>query len=376
MSQDFYELLGVSRTASADDIKKAFRKLAMQFHPDRNPGDKESEKKFKDVNHAYDILKDSDKRAAYDRYGAAAFEGGMGPGGPGGFQGQGFDFGSVFGDIFDEMFGAAGARGRPGGGRADMRGQDLRFNLEITLEQAYSGTEATVRVPSSVACEACHGSGAEPGSKPHQCPTCHGRGRLRAQQGFFTVERTCHQCHGAGQVIDKPCKNCMGQGRVRREKTLKVNIPSGVEDGTRIRLTGEGEAGTRGGPAGDLYVFLSVRRNALFEREGADIHCRVPISMVQATLGGGIEVPTLDGKMARINIPAGAQGGHQFRLRGKGMPIVRSTQRGDMYIEIMVETPTNLTARQKELLKEFEKAGKTSPESEGFFTKVKEMFGG
>jgi molecular chaperone DnaJ len=376
MAQDFYELLGVNRASSADDIKKAFRKLAMQHHPDRNKDSKESEKKFKDINHAYDILKDPEKRAAYDRYGAAAFEGGAGPNGPGGFQGgQGFDFGSVFGDIFDEMFG--GNRGRPGGGRADMRGQDLRFNLEISLEQAYSGTEATVRVPSSVACETCHGSGAEPGSKPQQCPTCHGRGRLRAQQGFFTVERTCHTCHGAGQVIDKPCRACAGQGRVRRDKTLKVTIPAGVEDGTRIRLTGEGEAGTRGGPAGDLYVFLSVRRHQLFEREGADVHCRVPISMVQATLGAGIEVPTLDGKMARINIPAGAQGGHQFRLRGKGMPVVRSTQRGDMYIEINVETPTNLTAKQKELLKEFEKAGsKTSPEAEGFFTKVKEMFGG
>ncbi len=375
MAQDYYELLGVGRTASADDIKKAFRKLAMQHHPDRNSGDKEAEKKFKDLNHAYDILKDPEKRAAYDRYGAAAFEGGAGPNGPGGVHGQGFDFGSVFGDIFDEMFG--GNRGGRPGGRADMRGQDLRFNLEITLEQAYGGTEATVRVPSSVACEACHGSGAEPGSKPQQCPTCQGRGRLRAQQGFFTVERTCHTCHGAGQVIDKPCRACAGQGRVRRDKTLKVAIPAGVEDGTRIRLTGEGEAGTRGGPAGDLYVFLSVRRHQLFEREGADIHCRVPISMVQAALGAGIEVPTLDGKMARINIPAGAQGGHQFRLRGKGMPVVRSTQRGDMYIEINVETPTNLTAKQKELLKEFEKAGsKTSPEAEGFFTKVKEMFGG
>ena len=374
MSQDYYELLGVGRAASADDIKKAFRKLAMKHHPDRNQGDKDAEKKFKDINHAYDILKDPEKRAAYDRYGAAAFEGGAGPGGP--FQGgQGFDFGSVFGDIFEEMFGAGGGRGRPGG-RGDMRGQDLRFNLEITLEQAYSGTEATVRVPSSVSCEACHGSGAEPGSKPQQCPTCNGRGRLRAQQGFFTVERTCHTCHGAGQVIDKPCRACGGQGRVRREKTLKVNIPAGVEDGTRIRLTGEGEAGARGGPPGDLYVFLSVRRHQLFEREGADVHCRVPISMVQATLGGNIEVPTLDGKMARIAVPSGAQNGHQFRLRGKGMPIVRSSQRGDMYIEINVETPTNLTARQKELLKEFEKAGKTSPESEGFFSKVKEMFGG
>jgi molecular chaperone DnaJ len=374
MSQDYYELLGVSRTASADEIKKAFRKLAMQHHPDRNPGDKNAERKFKDVNHAYDILKDPEKRAAYDRYGPAAFEGAAGPNGPGGpFQGQGFDFGSVFGDIFEYMFGPGGARGRP---RADTRGQDLRFNLEITLEQAYAGTEATVRVPSSVACETCHGSGAEPGSKPHQCPTCHGRGRIRAQQGFFTVERTCPNCHGGGQVIDKPCRACAGQGRVRRDKTLKVSIPAGVEDGTRIRLSGEGEAGTRGGPAGDLYVFLSVRQHQLFEREGADVHCRVPISMVQATLGGNIEVPTLDGKMARINIPAGAQSGHQFRLRSKGMPIMRSAQRGDMYIEINVETPTNLTPKQKELLKEFEKAGKVSPETEGFFSKVKEMFGG
>jgi molecular chaperone DnaJ len=373
MAQDFYELLGCERTASPDDIKKAFRKAAMEHHPDRNHGNKDAEKRFKDLNHAYDILKDPDKRAAYDRYGPAAFEGGAGPNGPGGFHGQGFDFGSVFGEIFEDMFG--GQRGRAGG-RADTRGQDLRFNLEITLEQAYSGTEATVRVPSSVACEPCHGSGAEAGSKPQQCATCHGRGRLRAQQGFFTVERACPACHGAGQVIDKPCRSCAGQGRVRRDKTLKVNIPSGVEDGTRIRLTGEGEAGTRGGPAGDLYVFLSVRRHQLFEREGADVHCRVPISMVQATLGGSIEVPTLDGKMARINIPAGAQGGHQFRLRAKGMPIVRSSQRGDMYIEITVETPTNLTSKQKELLKEFEKAGKTSPESEGFFSKVKEMFGG
>jgi molecular chaperone DnaJ len=375
MAQDYYEMLGVGRTASADDIKKAFRKLAMQHHPDRNDGNKDAEKKFKELNHAYDILKDPDKRAAYDRYGAAAFEGGNGPGGPGGFNAQGFDFGAVFGDIFEEMFNGGRGGQRPGG-RADMRGQDLRFNLEITLEQAYGGTEATVRVPSSVSCEACHGSGAEAGSKPHQCPTCHGRGRVRAQQGFFTVERACPSCHGAGQVIDKPCKVCAGQGRVRREKTLKVNIPAGVEDGTRIRLSGEGEAGTRGGPAGDLYVFLTVRRHALFEREGPDVHCKVPISMVQATLGGSIEVPTLDGKAARINVPAGAQSGHQFRLRAKGMPIMRSTQRGDMYIEVTVETPTNLTAKQKELLKEFEKAGKTSPEAEGFFTKVKEMFGG
>jgi molecular chaperone DnaJ len=310
MAQDYYDLLGVSRTASADDIKKSFYKLAMQHHPDRNQGNKDAEKKFKELNHAYDVLKDPEKRAAYDRYGAAAFEGGgPGPGGPAGFGGQGFDFGSVFGEMFEEMFG--GGRGR--GGQSNNRGQDLRINLEITLEQAYAGTEATVRVPSSISCETCHGSGAEAGSRPQQCPTCHGRGRLRAQQGFFTVERTCHVCHGQGQVIDKPCKSCMGQGRVRREKTLKVNIPAGVEDGTRIRLSGEGEAGTRGGATGDLYVFLSVRRHQLFEREGADVHCRVPISMVQATLGGNVEVPTLDGKMARINIPAGAQGIRESR---------------------------------------------------------------
>src|ERR1700759_3609105 len=346
MAQDYYEMLGVGRTASPDDIKKAFRKLAMQHHPDRNDGNKDAEKKFKELNHAYDILKDPEKRAAYDRYGPASFEGGAGPGGPGGFNGQGFDFGSVFGDIFEEMFNGNRSGQRPGG-RADMRGQDLRFNLEITLEQAYGGTEATVRVPSSVSCEVCHGSGAEAGSKPQQCPPCHGRGRVRMQQGFFTVERACTACHGAGQVIDKPCKACAGQGRVRREKTLKVNIPAGVEDGTRIRLSGEGEAGTRGEPAGDLYVFLSVRRHGLFEREGPDVHCRVPISMVQATHGSAIEVPTLDGKAARINAPVGTQSGHQFRLGAKGMPVMRSTQRGDMYIEVTVETPTNLTPKQK-----------------------------
>ncbi|MBM3642890.1 MAG: molecular chaperone DnaJ [Alphaproteobacteria bacterium] len=372
MATDYYELLGVERGASADDIKKAFRKLAMQHHPDRNQGNKDAERKFKDINRAYDVLKDPDKRAQYDRFGAAAFEGGQPGGGPGGPHGQGFDFGSVFGDIFEDMFGGQRGRGRP-----DTRGQDLRFNLEISLEQAYAGTEATVRVPSSVSCEACNGSGAEAGSKPQTCPTCQGRGRLRMQQGFFTVERTCPTCQGNGQVIDKPCRACGGQGRVRREKTLKVAIPPGVEDGTRIRLTGEGEAGTRGGPTGDLYVFLAVRRHDLFEREGTDIHCRVPISMVQATLGGNVDVPTLDGKAARINVPAGVQSGHQFRLRGKGMPIVRSTQKGDLYIEVVVETPTNLTARQKELLQEFAKAGnKTSPESEGFFAKVKDMFGG
>src|SRR5258706_11492151 len=375
MAQDFYELLGCERTASPEDIKKAYRKLAMQHHPDRNPDNKDSERKFKDLSHAYDILKDPEKRAAYDRYGPAAFEGATGPNGPGGFHGQGFDFGSVFGDIFDEMFG--GNRGRPGGGRADMRGQDLRFNLEITLEQAYGGTEATVRVPSSVACEACHGSGAEAGSKPHQCPTCKGHGRLRAQQGFFTGERAPHTCHGAGQGIDNPCKSCAGQGRVRREKTLKVNIPAGVEDGTRIRLTGEGEAGTRGGPAGDLYIFLALASHAFFQRDGADLHCRVPISMVTAALGGEFEVPTIEGGMTRVKVLESTQSGRRFRLQSKGMPVLRSKQMGDMYVQVVVETPQNLTKRQRELLLEFQKlsSNETNPESAGFFGRVKEFFG-
>ncbi len=376
MAQDFYELLGVGRSASADEIKKAYRKLAMQHHPDRNPGDKAAEKKFKEINHAYDILKDEQKRAAYDRYGAAAFEGGAGPNGPGAgpFGGGGFDFS----DIFEQMFGGGDMAGR-GRSSGPARGNDLRYNLEISLEEAFAGSDASVRVPSSVSCDTCHGSGAEPGSRPVNCPTCQGRGRVRMQQGFFTIERTCPTCHGAGQKIEKPCRVCHGAGRVRKDKTLNVKIPSGVEDGTRIRLAGEGEAGGRGGPPGDLYVFLSVRKHRLYERDGADLLCRVPISMVQAALGGSIEVPTLDGKMARVSIPAGTQAGHQFRLRGKGMPVLRTTQKGDLYIETVVETPVNLTARQKELLKEFEAAGKgngTSPESEGFFNKVKEMFGG
>jgi molecular chaperone DnaJ len=376
MAQDFYELLGVGRGASPDEIKKAYRKLAMQYHPDRNPGDKAAEKTFKEINHAYDILKDEQKRAAYDRYGASAFEGGAGPNGPGGgpFGAGGFDFS----DIFEQMFGGGdvGGRGRSTG---PARGNDLRYNLEISLEEAFAGSDASVRVPSSVSCDACHGSGAEPGSRPVNCPTCQGRGRVRMQQGFFTIERTCPACHGAGQKIEKPCRACHGAGRVRKDKTLNVKIPAGVEDGTRIRLAGEGEAGARSGPPGDLYVFLSVRKHRLYERDGADLLCRVPISMVQAALGGAIEVPTLDGKMARVSIPAGTQSGHQFRLRGKGMPVLRSSQKGDLYIESIIETPVNLTARQKELLKEFEAAGKgngTSPESEGFFNKVKEMFGG
>ncbi len=365
--QDYYETLGVSKGASGEDIKRAFRKLAMQHHPDRNSGDKGAEQKFKDINEAYDVLKDEQKRAAYDRYGHAAFDqaGARGPS----------DFGGGFADIFDEMFGEfmGGGRRREG---ASGRGNDLRYNLEIILEDAFRGKQTTIRVATFVNCEHCHGAGAEPGSKPVACPTCHGRGRVRATQGFFTIERTCPSCQGAGRVIEKPCRACAGQGRARREKTLSVNIPPGVEDGTRIRLAGEGEVGVRGGSAGDLYLFVSVAPHRLFQREGANIHCRVPLPMTTAALGGVIEVPTVDGGRARITVPQGTQSGRQFRLKGKGMPVLRSAARGDMFIQAMVETPVNLTKRQQELLREFEKEGDrgTHPESEGFFARVREFF--
>jgi molecular chaperone DnaJ len=367
--QDFYDLLGVARGASADEMKKAYRKLAMQFHPDRNPGDKASEQKFKDISEAYDVLKDDQKRAAYDRFGHAAFE--NGGGGP---RTSDFGFGSGFADIFDEMFGefVGGRRAQ-----ASARGSDLRYNLEISLEDAFRGSNAQIRVPTSVSCEGCHGSGGEAGSRPISCTTCNGNGKVRAQQGFFTIERSCPTCGGAGRVIENPCRICGGQGRVRREKTLSVTIPAGVEEGTRIRLAGEGEAGLRGSAPGDLYIFLTVAPHRLFQRDGANVHCRVPISMATAALGGQIEVPTIDGSRARVTIPVGTQSGHQFRLKGKGMSILRSPSRGDMYIQAVVETPMNLTRRQQELLREFEKAGeteKTSPESAGFFAKVKEFW--
>ena len=368
--QDFYELLGVSKGAGAEDLKRAYRKLAMQWHPDRNPGDKAAEQKFKDINEAYDVLKDDQKRAAYDRFGHAAFENGRGAG-PGDF-----GFASGFADIFDEMFGdfMGGRRGQ----QSATRGNDLRYNMEITLEEAFKGKQASVRVPTLIACESCTGTGAEAGSKPVSCPTCHGHGRVRAQQGFFTIERTCPSCHGGGRVIENPCRVCSGQGRVRREKTLAVSIPAGVEDGNRIRLSGEGEAGVRGGAPGDLYIFLSVKPHRFFQRDGANIQCRVPIDMATAALGGTIEVPAIDGTRAKLTVPAGAQTGRQFRLKGKGMSVLRSPSRGDMYIEVTVETPVNLTKRQQELLREFAEAGDgkraTSPEAEGFFSRVKEFF--
>jgi molecular chaperone DnaJ len=368
--QDFYELLGVSKGAGAEDLKRAYRKLAMQWHPDRNPGDKAAEQKFKNINEAYDVLKDDQKRAAYDRFGHAAFENGRGAG-PGDF-----GFASGFADIFDEMFGdfMGGRRGQ----QSATRGNDLRYNMEITLEEAFKGKQASVRVPTLIACESCTGTGAEAGSKPVSCPTCHGHGRVRAQQGFFTIERTCPSCHGGGRVIENPCRVCSGQGRVRREKTLAVSIPAGVEDGNRIRLSGEGEAGVRGGASGDLYIFLSVRPHRFFQRDGANIQCRVPIDMATAALGGTIEVPAIDGTRAKLTVPAGTQTGRQFRIKSKGMSVLRSPSRGDMYIEATVETPVNLTKRQQELLREFAEAGDgkraTSPEAEGFFSRVKEFF--
>ncbi len=368
--RDYYDVLGVGRNANADGLKKAYRKLAKAHHPDRNPGDKEAEHKFKQVSEAYEALKDGEKRAAYDRFGHAAFEQG-GPA-PGGFD---FNFTSSFADVFDDLFGDF-VGGRRGGQRGAQRGGDLRYNLEITLEEAFRGKRATIRVPTLVACDACGASGAATGSRPVACTTCGGGGKVRAQQGFFTIERTWPACHGAGRVIKDPCATCRGGGRVRREKTLKADIPAGVEDGVRIRLAGEGQAGVRGAPAGDLYIFLSIKSHRFFQRDGANIHCRVPIPMTVAALGGSIEVPTIDGKRARVSIPAGAQSGHQFRLKGKGMGVMRAAGRGDMYIEAIVETPVNLTKTQQEMLREFAHLGgkETSPESAGFFAKVKELW--
>jgi molecular chaperone DnaJ len=364
----YYDVLEVDRNADEIELKSAFRKLAMKWHPDRNPGDRNCETRFKEINEAYEVLKDPDKRAAYDRFGHAAFEHG-GVGGPAGFSA---DFGSAFSDLFEGIFGMGG-RGRSG----RERGADLRYNMEISLDGAFSGKTAQVRIPTSVTCEACSGSGAKPGTRPKACPTCGGQGRIRHAQGFFTLERTCPACQGRGQVIDNPCPSCSGSGRVTRERTLSVNIPAGVEDGTRIRLAGEGEAGVRGGPAGDLYIFLTISSHPFFQREGADLYCRVPISMVTATLGGDFEVPTIDGNHSRVKVPEGTQSGRRFRLQGKGMPVLRSKQTGDMYVQIVVETPQKLTKRQRELLNEFERLSSkdTHPESAGFFGKVKEFLG-
>jgi len=371
--RDYYEVLGVPRNANDAALKAAYRKLAKQHHPDQNQGDAQAEARFKELNEAYDALKDPQSRAAYDQYGHSAFEGG-GPRGPG----FGQDFASSMSDIFDDLFGEfMGDRGARGGRRSGgrTRGADLRYNMEISLEEAYEGKSAQIRVPTAVSCAVCAGSGAKPGTSPSICTMCKGAGKVRASQGFFTVERTCPTCHGRGEVIQEPCDTCHGAGRIEKERTLQVTIPAGVEDGTRIRLAGEGEAGMRGGPSGDLYIFLGIKPHAFFQRDGADLFCRVPICMPTAALGGNIEVPALKGARVTLKIPEGTQAGKQFRLKGKGMPVLRASQHGDLYIQVTVETPVNLTKKQRQLLQEFDAGSteKTSPESTGFLARVKEF---
>ncbi len=368
---DFYETLEIPRDASAEDLKRAYRKLAMQCHPDRNPGDAKAEARFKDVSEAYDVLKDEQKRAAYDRYGHAAFENGGG-GAPGGFD---FGGGAGLGDIFDQMFGDFTGRGR----RNPRGGADVRTAVEIDMAEAFAGTKVPLRVPTRVACEACNGTGSETKEASRDtCPSCGGAGKVRAQQGFFLIERACPTCGGAGRIVRNPCRICAGSGTVQRERSLQVAIPAGIEDGVRIRMPGEGEAGGPGAPAGDLYVHVSIRPHPIFQRDGANIFCRVPLRMSQAALGGDVDVPAIDGSKSRVKIPAGTQTGDQFRLRGKGFSVMQSKTRGDMYIQVAVETPQHLTRRQRELLEEFEAEAKGntkgSPELEGFFAKVKEFF--
>ncbi len=374
--RDYYDVLGIARGASAEEIKKAYRGKAKELHPDRNKDNPDAEAQFKDVNEAYEVLKDADKKAAYDRFGHAAFEGGMGGGGPRGQSYGGGDFASAFSDVFEDLFGDF-MGGRGGGRSRAQRGSDLRYNLRVTLEEAFRGAQKTINVPTSVGCTACGGSGAEGGAEPATCPTCSGMGKVRASQGFFTVERTCPTCAGAGQIVKNPCRSCQGAGRVEKERTLSVNIPAGVETGTRIRLAGEGEAGLRGGPTGDLYIFIEVKEHALFQRDGVTLYCRVPVSITAAALGGEVEVPTIDGGRSRVKIPVGAQTGKQMRLRGKGMPALRGGGAGDMLIELAVETPVNLTPRQKELLREFERLSEdNNPEGSSFFSKVRGFWDG
>ena len=373
--RDYYEVLGVAKGADADTIKKGYRQKAKELHPDRNGDNPNAEAQFKEANEAYEVLKDANKKAAYDRYGHAAFENGMGGGGGGPRGGHG-DFGSAFSDVFDDLFGDF-MGGRGGGGRrsAAQRGNDLRYNLRINLEDAFAGLQKTITVPTAVGCGVCKGTGAEGGSEPQTCPTCSGMGKVRAQQGFFTVERTCPTCSGMGQTIKNPCSTCHGQGRVEKEKSLSVNIPAGVETGTRIRLAGEGEAGMRGGPTGDLYIFIEVNNHALFEREGNNLFCRVPVSIATAALGGEIEVPTIDGGRSRVKVPEGSQSGRQMRLRSKGMPALRGAGIGDMFIELAVETPVKLTARQREILKEFDQLSEdNNPQGSSFFASVKNFW--
>ena len=368
--RDYYEILGLSKGASEDEIKKAYRKQAMKHHPDRNEGNKDAEGRFKEAKEAYEILSDPQKRAAYDQYGHAGVDPSMGGAGGGGFR----DFSDAFSDIFGDIFGGSG-----GGGRSRVyRGADLRYNLEISLEEAARGTETKIRVPVLSECEQCHGTGAKTGTEPTTCPTCAGHGQVRMQQGFFSVQQTCPRCHGSGRVITDPCTNCQGEGRVKQHKTLSVRIPAGVDQGDRIRLSGEGEAGVNGGPPGDLYVQVYLKDHQIFRRDHDDLHCELPISFAAAALGGEIEIPTLDGH-ASIKIPSETQTGKVFRLRGKGIKGVRSQHPGDLMAHVVVETPVNLTERQKELLREFESCcsdheGKHNPRAKTFMNKVKEFF--
>jgi len=369
--KDFYEILGVQKNASDDEIKKSYRKLAMKYHPDRNKDDKESERKFKEVSAAYEILKDSEKRSAYDQYGHDAFrQGGMGGG-------QGFgDFGGGFSDIFEEFFG--GGFGGQSRQRGPQRGNDLRYNMSVSLQEAYSGKKSQIRIPSYEGCDLCSATGSADKSGPSTCSTCGGQGKVRSTQGFFSIERPCPTCGGEGSSIKNPCLKCSGTGQVKKQKTISVTIPAGVDTGTRIRISGEGEPGQRGAGNGDLYIFVEVQKDKLFEREEENIFCQIPISITTAILGGDVEVPTIEGKKARLNIPPGTQSETQFRLKGKGMSILRQTRRGDMYVEANVEIPVNLNSKQKAILQEFEKEGGTSKKhsqkSQSFFSKLKEVW--
>jgi molecular chaperone DnaJ len=373
--KDYYQLLGVAKSATDEELKKAYRKLAMQYHPDKNQGNKEAEHKFKEINEAYEVLSDKSKRSAYDNYGHAAFEQGGGGRPGGGFEFNG-DFSDVFGDIFNEFMGG-GARG--GGRRPNQehlrQGSDLRYNVTISLEDAYKGSKQQIAFTTNVACDACHGSGSK-SSKKTTCGTCNGSGRVRAQQGFFIVERACQTCGGTGEIVADPCGKCSGSGRINQRRTLNINIPAGVDDGSKIRIAGEGEAGLRGGRPGDLYVFVNVKQHKFFHRDSADLHCQVPVKFSTATLGGSIEIPTLDGNMVKVTIPEGTQHGASFRLRGKGMPVMKSSRYGDAIIHVAIEVPVHLTKHQKELLKQFDEEGASSnnPEFSSFLDKVRSYF--